>query len=261
MISSAKFHQSQIAVRKVQNYDKNLIQLVNSIFEGREDMEFVYTTERPVKRVALVPFSSDSGLCGSYNSNVLKEAELQIENFRKEGKEVIIYPVGGKITNSLSKGGYTIMLEGSKLLDKPSMEKCRAFSDIFMKKFISGEFDQVVLLYHRLKRASKQVLVEETVLPYAIQKHKMVEPQDLLTEPAPLQFLEQIFPQFMATRVYSAIFESLVSEHSARMTAMQIATDNANDLLKDLNILYNKTRQQAITTELSDIMGGRIKRS
>jgi len=261
LISSAKFHQSQIAVRKVQNYDQNLIQLMNSIFEGREELEFVFTDARPVKRLALVPFSSDTGLCGSFNSNVLKATELMIEKYREEGIKVIIYPVGGKISNSLIRTGYPIREDGCKLLDKPSLEKCRAFSANLMKQFVSGDFDRVIFLYHRLKRTSKQELVEETVLPFAVPKHmKIIEPQDLLIEPAPLPFLETIFPQFMATRVYTAISESLVSEHAARMTAMQIATDNANDLLRELKILYNKTRQQAITSEILDLVGGRIRR-
>ena len=261
LISSAKFHQSQITARKIQNYDHSLIKLVDGIFEGREDLEFVFTEVRPVKRIALVPFSSDTGLCGSFNSNVLKETELLIEKYNKEGKEVIIYPVGGKITNSLTRLAYQIKLDGCKLLEKPSFEKCKDFSTILMKTFAAGEVDQVIFLYHHLIRATKQVLSDETVLPYAIPKHaKEVEPQDLLTEPGPLPFLKSVFPQLMATKIITAISESLVSEHAARMTAMQIATDNANDLLRELTILYNKTRQQAITSEILDIVGGRIRR-
>jgi F-type H+-transporting ATPase subunit gamma len=260
LISSAKFHQAQIAVKKVLNYDQNIVQLVNSIFEGRGNMEFVYAEERQVKRVALVSFSSDTGLCGSFNSNILKVTEQTIDKYKKEGIEVIIYPVGVKITNSMSKTNLPVRFEGSKLLEKPSFDKCKAFSSILMKQFETGEFDKVEFLFHRLKKASKQVLVDETVLPYIPPKHKNIEPQDLLTEPAPLPFLQSIFPQFIATKVYTAISESLVSEHAARMTAMQIATDNANDLLKDLTILYNKTRQQAITSEILDLVGGRIRR-
>jgi len=262
LIASAKFHQAQISVRKVQNYDNKLIELLKGIFEGRDELEYVFINKRPVKRVALVTFSSDTGLCGSFNSNVLKGTEQFIDNCRKEGKEVFIYPVGTKITHSLVRAAYPIKEDGCKLLDKPTIEKCRNFSDNLMRNFESGEFDKVVFLYHKLKRASKQVLTEETVLPFDVPKHnKLIEPQDLLTEPSPLIFLESLFPQYMATRVFSAISESLVSEHSARMTAMQIATDNANDLLKELRILYNKTRQQAITSEILDLVGGRIRRS
>ena len=261
LIASAKFHTAQISVRKVQLYDNKLNDLLNSIFEGRDDLEFSFMDERPLKRIALIPFSSDTGLCGSFNSNVLKGTELLIEEYKKKGIEIDLYPVGNKITNALVRASIPVKYDGTKLLDKPSVEKCRIFSQILMNRFKSGEVDKVIFLYHRLKRASKQVLSEETILPFRVKEQiKIVEPQDLLTEPSPLRFLETIFPQFIATRVYSAISESLVSEHAARMTAMQIATDNANDLLKELKILYNKTRQQAITSEILDLVGGRIRR-
>jgi F-type H+-transporting ATPase subunit gamma len=261
LISSAKFHQSQIAVRKVKNYDDKLNDVVQSIFEGREDIEFSFATERPVKKVALVPFSSDSGLCGSFNSAVLKVTEQIIDDFKKEGIDVVVYPVGNKITTAILKTKNSVKLDGSKLIDKPTLEKCRTFSSILMNDFINGDVDKVIFLFHRIKRATKQVLIEENILPFEIPAHKTVEPNDLLTEPGPLNFLETIFPQYMASKLYSAIFDSLVSEHASRMTAMQIATDNANELLKELTILYNKTRQQAITSEILDLVGGRIRRS
>lgn len=261
LISSAKFHQSQIAVKKVKNYDNKLDDIVHSIFEGREDIEFSFATVRPVKKVALVPFSSDSGLCGSFNSAVLKVTEQIIDEFKKDGVEVVVYPVGNKITTSMLKTKNIVKLDGSKLIDKPSPEKCKVFSSVLMNDFVSGEVDKVIFLFHRIKRATKQVLIEENILPFEIPVHKTVEPNDLLTEPGPLNFLETVFPQYMASKLYTAIFESLVSEHASRMTAMQIATDNANELLKELTVLYNKTRQQAITSEILDLVGGRIRRS
>jgi F-type H+-transporting ATPase subunit gamma len=113
-----------------------------------------------------------------------------------------------------------------------------------------------------MKSATRQILTDEILLPYALPKREsLIEPQDLVTEPSPLPFLERLFPHVMCTRLFNAVSESLVSEHGARMTAMQIATDNAKDLLKELTILYNKTRQQAITNEILDLVGGRIRRS
>ena len=261
LISSAKFHQSQIAVRKVKKYDDKLNDIVHSIFEGREDIEFSFATVRPVKKVALVPFSSDSGLCGSFNSAVFKVTEQIIDEFKRDGVDVVVYPVGNKITTAMLKTRNSVKLDGSKLIDKPSQEKCREFSSVLMNDFKTGEVDKVIFLFHRIKRATKQVLIEENVLPFEIPAHKAVEPNDLLTEPGPLNFLETVFPQYMASKLYTAIFESLVSEHASRMTAMQIATDNANELLKELTVLYNKTRQQAITAEILDLVGGRIRRS
>lgn len=260
LISSAKFRQAQVAVKKTENYNKQLSSIVSGIFRGRRDLEFLYTDERPLKRIALVPFSSDSGLCGSFNSNVFREALSIIERYRNDGVEVDIYPVGGKIKKSFSGISNDLRLEGCNLIDKPSMEKCRTFSEIIMNEFASGKVDRVVFLYHRLKSSTRQVLKEDTILPYALPEKKEYEPQDLLIEPDPVHFLEAVFPQYITSKIYTAISESLVSEHAARMTSMQIATDNANDLLRELTILYNKTRQQAITTEILDIVGGRIRK-
>jgi len=261
LIASAKFHQSQIAVKKVQMYEKNLRGLLNGLFEGRDGLEFVYTNVRPVKRVALVPFSSDTGLCGSFNSNVLKEVELLIGNYHQEGAEVLLYPVGEKVTHSLVRAGYPIQEDGRRLLDKPSTNKCRAFGITLMKAFHTGEIDKVVIVYHKLKSASRQMLTQEVLLPYVLPKDETpIKPQYLMTEPSPVSFLKLVFPQVLTIRLYQAVSDSLVSEHAARMTAMQIATDNANDLLKELTILYNKTRQQAITAEILDLVGGRIRR-
>lgn len=261
LIASAKFHQAQISVKKVKHYDDKMNELLSSIFEGRDEMEFVYMNERPVKRVAIISISSDTGLCGSFNSNVLKDTELLVGKYKKAGVSVVVFPIGNKITHSLQRTDINLDLEGSKLIDKPSVEKCQNFSNILLEKFKNEEFDKIEFLYHKLLRASKQVITEQTVLPYKPDfNSKVTQPQDLLTEPGPLKFLSLIFPQYMATRVFSAISNSLVSEHAARMTAMQIATDNANELLRELKILYNKTRQQAITSEILDLIGGRIRR-
>jgi len=261
LIASAKFHQAQISVKKVKHYDDKINELLSGIFEGRDEMDFVYMKERPVKKVAIVSISSDTGLCGSFNSNVLKETESLVDKYRKAGFEVVVFPVGNKITHSLQRTDISLDLEGSKLVDKPSVEKCQNFSNILLNRFRNQEFDKIDFLYHKLLRASKQVISNQTVLPYKPDfGNKISEPQDMLTEPGPLKFLDILFPQYMATRVYAAISDSLVSEHAARMTAMQIATDNANELLRELKILYNKTRQQAITSEILDLIGGRIRR-
>jgi F-type H+-transporting ATPase subunit gamma len=261
LIASAKYMQAQSAIRTIHHYQVNLLDLFEKLFVGREDIDFVFTTQREVKCVALVPFSSDTGLCGAYNSNVFKAAEQFIEREQQEGKEVVLFPVGEKVAHSLSKAGFSTRQEGRFLLDKASMGKCVGFAQVLMNAFKEGEVDQVVFLYHHLKSATRQVLGEEIMLPYQLPKPEPgLTPQDIMTEPSVIPFLHRIFPQVFSTRLYHAVSESLVSEYAARMTAMQIATDNANDLLRELTILYNKTRQQAITSEILDLVGGRIRR-
>ncbi|MDP4276560.1 MAG: ATP synthase F1 subunit gamma [Bacteroidota bacterium] len=261
MVASAKFHQSQVAAKKVHNYEQSMLMLLNNLMEGRDELDFVFATERPVKRVALVPISSDSGLCGSFNSNVLKMAEEQIEAYQKEGIELILFPVGEKITHSLRQT-YPVQEDGRHLVNKPTVEKCKAFTGLLMKGFQAGSYDKVVFLYHHLKTATRQVLSDEVMLPYTPAEKQLstVKPQERITEPSAAYFLRSLFPQVLCTRIYNAISESLVAEFAARMTAMQIATDNGNDLLRDLTILYNKTRQQTITSQIQDLAGGRIRR-
>lgn len=262
LIASAKFHQAQQAVRKMQVYDNRLHGILTGLFEGRDRLETAYTTVRPVKRVALVPFSSDAGLCGSYNANVFKEVELLVAQWKQKGVEVVLFPVGEKIAHSVIKAGYTVNDAGRRLLDKPSLAKCNAFGTILTQAFLSGEVDQVDLLYHRLKSVTKQLLTERTMLPFVPETSEVTaSPQDLVTEPSPIAFLQALFPHIISSNVYLAVSESLTSEYAARMTAMQIATDNGNELLRELTKLYNKTRQQAITNEILDLVGGRVRRS
>jgi F-type H+-transporting ATPase subunit gamma len=262
LIASAKFHQAQQAVKKVQVYDNNLHGILTGLFEGREALESAFTTVRPLKRIAIVPFSSDTGLCGSYNANVLKEVERLVEDWNRRGVEVVVYPVGEKITHSVLKAGLPTNEEGRHLLDKPTLAKCKAFGSVLMKAFQAGEVDRVDIVYHQLKTVTKQLLTEQTLLPYVPEpSNGTTAPQDLVTEPSPVAFLRLLFPQVMTSHLYLAVSESLASEHAARMTAMQIATDNGNDLLKELTKLYNKTRQQAITNEILDLVGGRARKS
>ncbi|NLE32677.1 MAG: ATP synthase F1 subunit gamma [Bacteroidales bacterium] len=261
LIASAKFHQAQLAVKKVQVYDTNLHGILAGLFEGRDALECAFTTVRPLKRIAIVPFSSDTGLCGSYNANVLKEVERLVEDWNRQGVEVVVYPVGEKITHGALKAGFPTNEAGRRLLDKPSLIKCKAFGNTLMKAFQAGEIDRVDIVYHRLKSVTKQLLTQQTMLPYVPDPSAGVAtPQDLVTEPSPLAFLRLLFPQVMTSHLYLAVSESIASEHAARMTAMQIATDNGNELLKELTKLYNKTRQQAITNEILDLVGGRARK-
>jgi F-type H+-transporting ATPase subunit gamma len=261
LISSAKFHQAQVAVKKAVTYEKRLNDIVNGLFQGRDDDALGVPPERTVKRIAIVPFSSDTGLCGSFNSNLIRDVELTIEKYRKEGIEVELYPVGEKIAQALVSQKLAIHEEGRKLLDKSSMKKCKDFAAVLMNAYRSGEVDKVVILYHHFKSTTRQIITEKCLIPIErpTQVATEVVPHEIKTEPNPKAYFRMIYAHVVATNLFMAVSESLVSEHAARMTAMQIATDNGNDLLKELTKIYNKTRQQAITNEILDLVGGRVR--
>jgi F-type H+-transporting ATPase subunit gamma len=261
LISSAKFHQAQIAVKKAITYEERLNDILHGLFQGRDDEALGVPPERPVKRIAIVPFSSDTGLCGSFNSNLIRDVELTLEKYKKEGVAVELYPVGEKVAQSLVSQKFTIHEEGRKLLDKWSMAKCKDFAAVLMNAYRSGEVDKVVVLYHHFKSTTRQIITEKCLIP--IERPTPVQsdviPHEIKTEPNPKAYFRMIYSHVVATNLFMAVSESLVSEHAARMTAMQIATDNGNDLLKELTKIYNKTRQQAITNEILDLVGGRVR--
>lgn len=261
LISSAKFHQAQVAVKKTLTYEERLNTILQGLFQGRDDEALGIPPERPVKRIAIVPFSSDTGLCGSFNSNLIRDVELTIEKYRKEGIEVELYPVGEKIAQSLVSQKFTINEDGRKLLDKWSMAKCKSFASVLMNEYRSGSVDKVVVLYHHFKSTARQIITEKCLIPIERPVTEQTEliPHEIKTEPNPKAYFRMIYSHVVATNLYMAVSESLVSEHAARMTAMQIATDNGNDLLKELTKIYNKTRQQAITNEILDLVGGRVR--
>ncbi len=262
LISSAKFHQAQQSVKKANTYERKLNEIIEGLFEGRDEEALGILPDRPVRRVAIVPFSSDTGLCGSFNSNLIREVELTLERNKKEGIEVELYPVGEKIAQSLLSQGLTIHEEGRRLLDKASLTKCKEFASVLLKAYRSGEVDKVVVLFHHFKSAARQVVTEKNLVPIdrPVRKQTDVVPHEIKTEPNPKAYFRMIYAHVVATNLFTAVSESLVSEHAARMTAMQIATDNGNDLLKELTKIYNKTRQQAITNEILDLVGGRVRR-
>jgi len=261
LISSAKFHQAQVAVKKALTYEQSLNTIINGLYQGRDEETLGIPPEKPIKRIAIIPFSSDTGLCGSFNSNLIRDVELTVEKYRKEGIEVEVYPVGEKVAQSLITQGFVIHEEGRKLLEKYSLTKCKEFTAVLMNAYRAGEVDKVVLLFHHFQSTTRQIITEKNLIPIDRPQTKQADvvPHEIKTEPNPKAYFRMIYAHVVATNLFMAVNESLVSEHAARMTAMQVATDNGNDLLKELTILYNKTRQQAITNEILDLVGGRIR--
>ena len=296
MVASSKLHHAQVAIQNMLPYETMLEHILKSFLAAEVEAHTIFDQERPVKRAALVVFSSNSSLCGGFNANTIKMMTHALDTYAKEiGREnVEIYPIGRKVYEKAKKMGLNIQGEFSALADKPNVQDCINLAMELGTKFADGEIDKVELIYHHFKSAGSQILTRKTFLPIDIeselkadherdltsvvatkesqeylqkrgereteQKKDDVKPlnDNFLVEPDMDTVLSQLIPKFAHLMIYTALLDSNASEHAARMVAMQTATDNADELLRELNLQYNKSRQQAITNELLDMVGGSV---
>ena len=262
MVASAKLHKAQGAITNMLPYERRLYGLLTNLLGGGEVL--VWNTPREVKRVALVVFSSNSSLCGGFNANVIKHATQWLSEYQALGKDnILLYPVGKKVADALSKMGYAVQGNFQHLADKPSFAEAAELAQGLMNLFTQGKVDRIELLYNHFKSTASQILTREVYLPFLLSSPEQnegsrVHPQetDYILEPSREELLETLLPKVLRMKLYTVLLDSNASEHAARTMAMQIATDNADDLLQELTLMYNKTRQQAITNELLDIVGG-----
>lgn len=257
MVSSAKLHHTQMLTEHTLLYANKLSAILNGLLSAECDLESPYTEQREVKRVAIAVFSSSSGLCGTFNVNVWKELSARLHEYKAQQIAVRLYPVGKKIADELHKAGYTTEDNFLHLGEKPSYDGAISLAGDLMELFTSGKVDRVELLYHHFKNTATQVLTHKVYLPITLPEAITdASVTDYLLEPSPENLQALLFPKLLNLTVYTTLLDTVTSEHAARMMAMQTANDNANDLIQDLTLQYNKTRQQAITNELLDIMGG-----
>lgn len=258
MVSSAKLRKAQKTIENFFPYEQRLTGLLNNFLSSAEDASSVYAEKREVKKVAIIVFSSNSSLCGSFNSNVIKRLSQVIDKYQGLGKEdILIFPVGKKISKACLKYGFEPQGNFEAMADKPTYAATVLLSDEIMNLFSAKQVDKVELIYHHFKSKSSQVLLDETYLPIPLQPSKKgALALDYIVEPDRNTLIADLIPRVLRLKIYTALLDSNASEHAARTMAMQIATDNATDLLQELSLQYNKSRQQAITNELLDIVGG-----
>lgn len=295
MVASSKLHHAQTAIENMLPYENMLEHILKTFLVSAPDVELPFDQERPVKKVALIVFSSNSSLCGGFNANIIKTMLYAIEEYRKQGltnDDIIIYPIGRKVEEKVRKLGLRSAGSFVHLADKPNSAQCRDISVEAGTMFLEGKVDKVELIYHHFKSAGSQVLTRRTFLPidlhddvgadndrdltsnlatkksqeYLKNRNKQEEEREqatvkplndnFLVEPDLKAVLTELVPKELHLMVYTALLDSNASEHAARMVAMQTATDNADELLRELNLQYNKSRQAAITSELLDIVGG-----
>ena len=265
MVASAKLHKAQGAITNMLPYERSLHRLFTNFLSGG-DVQSCYTVAREVKRIALVVFSSNSSLCGGFNANVIKHTTQWLDEHQSLGKEqILIYPVGKKVADALVKQGYAVQGDFQHMADKPSFAEASALAQQLMDMFEKGKVDRVELLYNHFKSTASQILTHEVYLPLQTcppddrkeeGSRERKEETDYILEPSREELLATLLPKVLRMKLYTVLLDSNASEHAARTMAMQIATDNADDLLQELTLMYNKTRQQAITNELLDIVGG-----
>lgn len=230
-------------------------------------VESPFAVKREVKKVAVVVFASNSSLCGGFNVNVIRHLNEVVEEYgRQVGREnILIYPVGRKVADAVKKmEGVVSAGDYQHMSGKPNYTEAADLAADLMQRFAAGEIQQVELLYNHFKSTSSQVLIRETYLPLELNAAKADDKEeaademqaDYIIEPSPEQVMQELLPKVLRLKIYTVLLDSTASEHAARTMAMQIATDNANDLIQELTLIYNKSRQQAITNELLDIVGG-----
>ena len=262
MVASAKLHKAQGAIENMLPYQRKLNKILTNFLSADLPVESPFCVERPVKRVAIVAFSSNSSLCGAFNANVLKMFLQRVGEHRELGQDnILIYPVGKKIEEAVKKLGFFPQGSYQKLADKPSYDEAAALAKLLMELFLEKNIDRVELIYHHFKSMGVQELLRERYLPIDLSAVQNDEERggvvnDYIIEPSAAQLIADLIPQVLSQKIFTAALDSNASEHAARTLAMQIATDNANELIQELTKQYNKTRQQTITNELLDIVGG-----
>lgn len=257
MVASSKLYKAQEAITHMLPYEQRLHNLLDHLLGNGEVL--VWNTPREVKRVALVVFSSNNSLCGAFNANVIKQALTWLEEHKGLGEEnVLIYAIGKKVSDALHRRGYTLQGYFEGMANRPSFSDASTLAQTLMDMFVSEKVDHVTFIYNHYKSMSSQVLKREVYLPMQTSGNTMdgIRETDYILEPSRKELLAMLLPKVLRLKLYTVLLDSNASEHASRAMAMQIATDNADDLLQKLTLMYNKTRQQAITSELLDIVGG-----
>jgi F-type H+-transporting ATPase subunit gamma len=256
MVSAAKLKRAQDAIIQMRPYANKLTELLVNLSASIDSSEGGgFSSVRDVKSVLLVTITSNRGLCGGFNANIIKSAVSLINDDFKE-KNVSLISIGKKSSEFFKKNGYNLINSYDDIFSDLTYDKTSLISESIMSEFLSGSYDKVVLVYNQFKNAATQNVMNENYLPVEAPSENDVVIGDYIFEPQKRQIVEELIPKSLKTQLFKAILDSHASEHGARMTSMHKATDNASELKKDLTLSYNKARQAAITAEILEIVGG-----
>ena len=260
MVASAKLHRAQAAIESMLPYEKKLNSMLAGFLTSGVQVDSTLAREREVQRVALVAVSSNTSLCGAFNANVIKKLNARLEDYQSLGREnILIYPIGKKVEKAVRKEGYEPQGSYQSMIDKPDYQAAAELAEQLMEMFEKGEVVRVQLIYNHYKSTAVQVLTREEYLPIDTEQQKGKGlSTDYIVEPDRETVVNTLIPQVLGLKIFTVLLDSNAAEHAARTIAMQMATDNAIELIQELTIQYNKTRQQLITNELLDMMGSEI---
>jgi len=255
MVSAAKLKKAQDAITAMRPYAEKLTELlqnVSSTLDGDAGGEF--TSQREINNVLIVAITSNRGLCGAFNTNVIKQVKVIAEGYA--GKQVDILPIGKKGNDILSKT-HNVLSHYNHVFDDLTFDSVSTIAEVLIEKFTAGEYDKIEIVYNQFKNAATQIVQTEQFLPLAPVKSDVpASTGDYIFEPSKEEIVLTLIPKSLKTQLYKSIRDSFASEHGARMTAMHKATDNATELRNQLKLTYNKARQAAITNEILEIVGG-----
>lgn len=254
MVSAAKLKKAQDAILAMKPYAYKLKQLLEHLSSALGDESQYSPRKGEAKKVLIVAITSNRGLCGAFNSNVIKKA-LELEQTAYKGKEVQFYTIGKKGNDVLKKTGRVYKVE-TEVFDNVSFNKVTPLAEELMQLYVTNTFDEIVLVYNSFKNAATQIITDEVFLPVQPAPSENGVQIDYIYEPSQEEIVAELIPRSLKTQLFKALRDSVASEHGARMTAMHKATDNATDLIAQLKLTYNKARQATITGEIIEIVGG-----
>jgi F-type H+-transporting ATPase subunit gamma len=258
MVSAAKLRRAQEKIVQMRPYSQKLTAILNNVSAASEgDNDIVFAAKREVKKVLFVPVTSDKGLCGAFNTNILKATQAAIQTQFADA-EVSVLPLGKKAYEYYKKSSFTVVDAYYGVFQQLSFDAVKEAADFAMNGFLAGDYDQVFLVFNEFKNVATQLVNVEQFLPMSPKEVEAVTTAetDYLLEPSRSYIIEELVPTSLKIQFYKAVLESNASEHGARMTAMDKATENAGELLKELKLMYNRTRQAAITNEILEIVAG-----
>ena len=256
MVSAAKLKRAQDAILQMRPYAEKLTELLRNLSLSIDSSEGgVYSLEREIKKVLLVTITSNRGLCGGFNTYIIKSAKELINNDYKSAK-VDVLSIGKKSSEYFVKNGFSVNSTHDELFTELTFDNVSVIADNIMQQFEKEDYDKVVLVYNQFKNAATQIIMNENYLPVEKVNEEQAVNGDYLFEPTKEEIVEELIPKSLKTQLFKAVLDSHAAEHGARMTAMHKATDNAGELKKELTLTYNKARQAAITGEILEIVGG-----
>jgi F-type H+-transporting ATPase subunit gamma len=261
MVSSAKLRKAEISIENSIPYKESLLKIQSDLLCDNPLYSSPLMELHKKNQVAILVLSSNSSLCGSFNSNIAKELSSIIEKYQQEKIQFEVIPVGKMITHACLKLDLIVKSHFEKIIDKPEYADVEKFAKLLISLYLSKKYDKIELLYYQYISKSTQTIVKEQFLPYTFDATLIdAKPTaDYLFEPNRNKTLDHLIPQILKMKLFQVFLNSTTSEHAARTNSMQIATENADELLLELSLQFNKLRQQSITNELLDIMGGSFK--